>query len=51
MQYEIYAGILMEKFLLQFWSAHIVDYTMTNIQKISLSKIIDSVPDGEIWRG
>jgi hypothetical protein len=29
----------------------IVDYTMTNIQKISLSKIIDSVPDGEIWRG
>ncbi len=28
----------------------IVDYTMTNIQNFSLSKIVDSVPDGGIWR-
>lgn len=29
----------------------IVDFTMINIQKISLSKSVDSVPDGEIWKG
>ena len=28
----------------------IVDYTMTNIQKISLSKIVGFVPESEIWR-
>jgi hypothetical protein len=44
MQYEIYAGILIEKFLLQLWSALIVDYTMTNIQNICLTKSVSIVP-------
>jgi hypothetical protein len=27
-----------------------VDYTMADIQKISLSEIVSSVPDDEIWK-
>jgi len=41
---ESFKVILQSKFML------FSDYTMTNIQYFSFAKILDFVPDGEIWR-
>jgi hypothetical protein len=38
--YETHASILNYKPLLQLWMALIVDYTMTNIANIRLTKIV-----------
>ena len=43
-------GILILKFMLQSQRMLFVDCTMTNIQIIRPTKIVSSVPDGEIRR-
>ena len=49
--YASETGISIWEFMLQSQLMLFVDCTMTNIQIIRPTKIVSSVPNGEIWRG